>query len=85
MSVSDTDGVSSSFTLDEEGNARGTHAPKLGAFAGGWGAERWQRQKSQLFFEDFIYLSPRDAERGRDAGRGRGRLPAGTPTRDSIP
>ena len=35
----------------------------------------------------FIYLFMRDTERerGRDAGRGRSRLPAGSPMWDSIP
>ena len=37
--------------------------------------------------KDFIYLFIRDPERkrGRDIGRGRGRLHAGSPTWDSIP
>ena len=47
------------------------------------------RQKSSdfiyfLFFKDFIYLFMRDTERGRDTGRGRSRLHAGSPTGDSI-
>ena len=33
----------------------------------------------------FIYLSMIDIERGRDTGRGRSRLHAGSPTWDSIP
>ena len=37
------------------------------------------------FFKDFLYLLMRDRERGRDPGRGRGRLPAGNPVQDSIP
>ena len=32
-----------------------------------------------LFFNDFMYLFMRDTQRGRDIGRGRSRLPAGTP------
>ena len=38
-----------------------------------------------LFFKAFIYLFMRDTERGRDTGRGRSRLHAGSPTWDSIP
>ena len=38
-----------------------------------------------FFFKDFIYLFMRDTERGRDIGRGRSRLPAGSPMRDLIP
>ena len=38
-----------------------------------------------LFFKDFTYLFMRDTERGRDTGRGRSRLHAGSPTQDSIP
>nr|XP_055192508.1 suppressor of cytokine signaling 2 isoform X2 [Nyctereutes procyonoides] len=34
---------------------------------------------------DFFYLFMRDTERSRDTGRGRSRLHAGSPTRDSIP
>ena len=34
-----------------------------------------------FFFKDFIYLLMRDTERGRDTGRGRSRLHAGSPTR----
>ena len=37
------------------------------------------------FKKDFIYLFVRDAERGRDTGRGRSRLHAGSPTWDLIP
>ena len=33
----------------------------------------------------FIYLFMRDTERGRDTGRGRSRLPVGSPRWDSIP
>ena len=33
----------------------------------------------------FIYLCMRDTERGRDTGRGRSRLHAGSPMWDSIP
>ena len=33
----------------------------------------------------FIYLFMRHRETGRDLGRGRNRLPAGTPIQDSIP
>ena len=40
---------------------------------------------SFFFFYDFIYLSMRDTERGRDTGRGRSRLPSGSPMQDSIP
>ena len=36
-------------------------------------------------FKDFIYLFMSDTERGRDTGRGRSRLPAGSPMWDSIP
>ena len=36
-------------------------------------------------FEDVMYLFLRDPERGGDSGRGRSRLPAGSPVRDSIP
>ena len=32
-----------------------------------------------------MYLFMRDTERGRDIGRGRSRLPAGSPIWDSIP
>ena len=40
-----------------------------------------------LFFHDFIYLFMRDThrERGRDIGRRRKRLHAGSATGDSIP
>ena len=38
-----------------------------------------------LIFEDFIDLFMRDTERGRDTGRGRSRLHAGSLMRDSIP
>ena len=40
-----------------------------------------------LFFKDFIYLFMRDIERerGRDTGRGRSRLHAGSPMWDLIP
>ena len=41
-----------------------------------------------FFFKDFIYLFKREREReraGRDTGRGRSRLHARTPMRDSIP
>ena len=39
-----------------------------------------------LFFVFFfkIYLLLRDTERGREAGRGRSRPPAGSPMRDST-
>ena len=33
-----------------------------------------------VVFKDFIYLFMRDTERGRDTGRGRTRLPVGSPT-----
>ena len=36
-----------------------------------------------IAFKDFIYLFMRD--RNRDTGRGRSRLPVGSPMRDSIP
>ena len=41
----------------------------------------------KFFFKDFIYLFMRGTgrERGRDIGRGRSRLHAGSPTWDSIP
>ena len=38
-----------------------------------------------LFFKDFIYLFMRDTEKGRDIGRGRSRLPAGSPMWDLDP
>ena len=40
-----------------------------------------------FIFKDFIYLFMRDTERtrGRDIGRGRSRLHAGSPMWDSIP
>ena len=42
-----------------------------------------------FFFKDFIYLFMRihreERERGRDTGRGRSRLQAGSPMWDSIP
>ena len=38
-----------------------------------------------LFFLGFIYLVMRDRERGRDIGRGRSRLPAGSLMLDLIP
>ena len=43
--------------------------------------------RSLFFFKDFIYLFMIDSqrERGRDTGRGRSRLHAGSPTWDSIP
>ena len=37
-----------------------------------------------FLFKDFIYLLLRDRERGRDTGRGRSRLHAGSPMWDSI-
>ena len=42
-------------------------------------------QSSFCFFKDFIYLLMRDRERGRDIGRGRGRLLTGSPMWDLIP
>ena len=36
-------------------------------------------------FKDFIYLFMRDTERDRDLGRGRSRIPAGSPVWDLIP
>ena len=46
-----------------------------------------KRSTKAFFFlkKDFIYLFMRDTQRGRDTGRGRSRLHAGSPTRDSIP
>ena len=39
-----------------------------------------------IVFEDFIYLfTETHRERGRDTGRGRSRLPAGSLVQDSIP
>ena len=38
-----------------------------------------------FFKKDFVYLFMRDKERGRETGRGRSRLPVGSPMRDSIP
>ena len=40
---------------------------------------------STIFFKDFIYLFMRDIERGRETGRGRSRLHAGSLTWDSTP
>ena len=36
------------------------------------------------FFKYFIYLFMRDTERGRDTGKGRSRLLAGSPKQDST-
>ena len=47
-----------------------------------------ERQRALGFFfvfKDCIYLFMRDLERGRDPGRERSRLLAGSPMRDSIP
>ena len=43
-------------------------------------------QFTLLFFKDFIYLFMKETERerGRDTGRGRSRLHAGSPMWDSI-
>ena len=38
-----------------------------------------------FFKKDFIYSFMRDTQRGRDAGRGRSKFPAGSPMRNSIP
>ena len=38
-----------------------------------------------LFVKDFIYLFMRERERGRDTGRGRSRIHAGSPMWDLIP
>ena len=38
-----------------------------------------------IYFKDVIYLFMRPRERGRDIGRGRNRLLAGSLMRDSIP
>ena len=42
---------------------------------------------AETFFKDFIYLCMRDTQReaGSNIGRGRSRLPAGSPMWDSIP
>ena len=45
----------------------------------------WLHECIQFFFKDLIYLFMRDTEKGRDTGRGRSRLPAGTPKWDWIP
>ena len=37
-----------------------------------------------FFFKDLIYLFMRDRERQRHTGRGRNRLPAGSPMGDQI-
>ena len=53
---------------------------------GGWGT--WGGTFCLFFLKkDFIYLfiHERHTERGRDTGRGRSRLPAGSPMRDLIP
>ena len=44
------------------------------------------QELSAFFFKDFIYLFMRDTERerGRDTGRGRSRLHAGSPMQDSL-
>ena len=41
-------------------------------------------QLKVLFLKDVIYLFIRDPERGRDTGRGRSRLHAGTPMWDLV-
>ena len=38
-----------------------------------------------VFFKDFVYLFMRDTGRGRDIGRRRSRLHAGSPMWDSLP
>ena len=38
-----------------------------------------------VFLKDFIYLFMRDTKKGRDIGRGRHRLPAGSAMWDLIP
>ena len=38
-----------------------------------------------VVLKDFMYLFMRDTKRGRDTGRGRSRLHAGSQTQDSIP
>ena len=40
--------------------------------------------KEFIFLKDFIYLFMRDTERGKGIGRGRSRLPEGSPMWDSI-
>ena len=48
---------------------------------------RIEETKGRTLKKDFIYLFMRDIERegGRDTGRERSRLHAGSPMRDSIP
>ena len=49
-------------------------------------SHREEAGKSNLFFlKDFIYLFMTHTHRGRDTGRGRSRLHAGSPMLDSIP
>ena len=43
------------------------------------------RPRSHFENHDMVALSHTERERGRDTGRGRSRLHAGTPTWDSIP
>ena len=38
-----------------------------------------------FFKRSYLFIHDRCRERGRDTGRGRSRLPAGSPMRDSIP
>ena len=40
---------------------------------------------SLFFIKDLMYLFMKDTERGRDTGRGRNRLHAGSPMGDSFP
>ena len=46
---------------------------------------RQNKLEREIKKKDFTYLFMRDTERGRDTGRGRSRLPAGSLMRDSIP
>ena len=64
----------------------------VGFIVGGFGCQETkilscQLVSKQLFLKDVVYLFMRDTERerGRDPGRGRSRLHAGSPTGDSIP
>ena len=59
----------------------------MGREAEGEGERKRERERENLFLKkDFIYLFTKDIqERGRDIGRGRSRLCAGSPMWNSIP